>query len=60
MLGYPEKALASIADALALAERIAHPFTLSIALTLVEKGYDTSDFVTELRDKAATTHYSGA
>jgi predicted ATPase len=33
LLGYPEKALASIADALALAERIAHPFTLSIALT---------------------------
>ena len=29
LLGYPEKALASIADALALAERIAHPFTLS-------------------------------
>ena len=28
LLGYPEKALASIADALALAERIAHPFTL--------------------------------
>ena len=33
LLGYPEKALASIADALALAERIAHPFTLSVALT---------------------------
>jgi predicted ATPase len=31
LLGYPDKALASIADALALAERIAHPFTLSIA-----------------------------
>jgi tetratricopeptide (TPR) repeat protein len=30
LLGYPEKALASIADALALAERIAHPFTLSL------------------------------
>ena len=34
LLGYPEKALASIAESLALAERIAHPFTLSIALTL--------------------------
>ena len=33
LLGYPEKALASIADALALAERIAHPYTLGIALT---------------------------
>jgi class 3 adenylate cyclase/tetratricopeptide (TPR) repeat protein len=33
LLGYPEKALASITDALALAERIAHPFTLSLALT---------------------------
>ena len=28
LLGYPEKALTSIADSLALAERIAHPFTL--------------------------------
>ena len=34
LLGYPETALASIADSLALAERIAHPFTLSVALTL--------------------------
>jgi class 3 adenylate cyclase/predicted ATPase len=34
LLGYPEKALASISDALVLAKRIAHPFTLSIALTL--------------------------
>ncbi len=34
LLGYPEKALASIAAALALAERIAHPFTLSVALTM--------------------------
>ena len=33
LLGYPEKALASIADALALAERIAHPYTLGQALT---------------------------
>jgi predicted ATPase len=33
LLGYPEKALASIADALALAERIAHPFTLGRALS---------------------------
>jgi class 3 adenylate cyclase/predicted ATPase len=30
LLGYPDKALASIDDALALAERIAHPFTLSL------------------------------
>jgi predicted ATPase len=29
LLGYPEKALASITEALALAERLAHPFTLS-------------------------------
>src|SRR6516162_7502446 len=34
LLGYPEKAAASIAGSLALAERIAHPFTLSVALTL--------------------------
>jgi predicted ATPase len=34
LLGYPEKALTSTADSLVLAERIAHPFTLSIALTL--------------------------
>jgi class 3 adenylate cyclase/predicted ATPase len=33
-LGYPDKALASVAESLVLAERIAHPFTLSIALTL--------------------------
>ncbi len=33
MLGYPEKALASIAASVALAERIAHPFTLCLALT---------------------------
>jgi predicted ATPase len=33
LLGYPEKALASITGALALAERLAHPFTLSLALT---------------------------
>jgi predicted ATPase len=32
LLGYPEKARASVAEALALAERIAHPFTLSVAL----------------------------
>jgi class 3 adenylate cyclase/predicted ATPase len=32
LLGYPEKALASIADSLTLAERLAHPFTLSLAL----------------------------
>jgi hypothetical protein len=33
LLGYPEKALASITDSLSLAELIAHPFTLSLALT---------------------------
>jgi class 3 adenylate cyclase/predicted ATPase len=33
LLGYPEKALTSTADSLSLAERIAHPFTLSLALT---------------------------
>jgi predicted ATPase len=32
LLGYPEKARASVAEALALAERLAHPFTLSVAL----------------------------
>jgi predicted ATPase len=32
LLGYPEKALASIAESLVLAERIAHPFSLSLAL----------------------------
>jgi class 3 adenylate cyclase/predicted ATPase len=39
LLGYPEKALASIADALALGERIAHPFTLSVALTFASVVY---------------------
>ena len=34
LLGYPEKALASITESLALSERIAHPFTLSIALSV--------------------------
>ncbi len=34
VLGYPDKALASINESLALSERIAHPFTLSIALSL--------------------------
>jgi len=34
MLGYSEKALASIAESMALAERIAHPFTLCLALTM--------------------------
>jgi predicted ATPase len=33
LLGYPEKALASAAESLALAERLAHPFTLGRALT---------------------------
>src|SRR6516162_1632354 len=32
LLGYPDKALASIAKGLALAERLAHPFTLGHAL----------------------------
>jgi predicted ATPase len=39
VLGYPEKALASTADALALAERIAHPFTLSTALIITSVVY---------------------
>jgi predicted ATPase len=34
LLGYPEKALASTAVSLALAERIAHPFTLGLALSV--------------------------
>ena len=34
LLGYPEKALASIADASALAERLAHPFTLGVSLVI--------------------------
>jgi hypothetical protein len=33
LLGYPETALASIGDSVSMAERIAHPFTLSLALT---------------------------
>jgi len=33
LLGYPEKALASVAEALALAERIAHPYPRGLALT---------------------------
>src|SRR5580704_4662635 len=33
LLGYPEKALASAAESLALAEPLAHPFTLGRALT---------------------------
>ena len=31
LLGYPEKALASITDSVSMAERIAHPFTLGLA-----------------------------
>ena len=34
LLGYPDKAFASTAEGLALAERIAHPFTLGFALLL--------------------------
>jgi predicted ATPase len=33
LLGYPETALASSADSVSMAERLAHPFTLSLALT---------------------------
>jgi tetratricopeptide (TPR) repeat protein len=33
LLGCPQKALVSISESLALAEQIAHPFTLSLALT---------------------------
>ena len=32
LLGYPAKALASIDDAVVLAERLAHPFSLELAL----------------------------
>ena len=39
LLGYPDKALASIAKGLALAERIAHPFTLGFALLLSSQVY---------------------
>jgi predicted ATPase len=39
LLGYPDKALASIAESLALAERIAHPFTLGLALLLSSQVY---------------------
>jgi predicted ATPase len=34
LLGYPEKALASITESLALAERIAHPYSLSLTRTI--------------------------
>ena len=34
LLGYPDKSLASIVESLALAERLTHPFTLGVALTL--------------------------
>jgi predicted ATPase len=34
LLGYPETALASIAEALVLSRRIAHPFTSTMALTV--------------------------
>ncbi len=34
LLGYPERALATVTASLALAKRISHPFTLNIALTL--------------------------
>ena len=37
LLGYPDKALASITKGLALAERIAHPFTLGLALLLLRR-----------------------
>jgi predicted ATPase len=39
LLGYPETALASITGSLALAERIAHPFTLSAALLYSSEVY---------------------
>src|SRR5271165_3578215 len=39
VLGYPEKALASVAESLALAEWIAHPFTLSQALCICSVVY---------------------
>jgi predicted ATPase len=34
LLGYPDKAFASITDALALAERLAHPFTMGVSLRI--------------------------
>jgi len=39
LLGHPEKALGSTSDSLALAGRIAHPFTLSTALILTSVVY---------------------
>src|SRR5271167_3256651 len=39
LLGYPDKALASIAKGLALAEQIAHPFTLGFALLFSSQVY---------------------
>ncbi len=39
LLGYPEKSLASTAESLALAGRIAHPFTLSTALIMTSVVY---------------------
>ena len=39
LLGYPDKALASISKGLALAERIAHPFTLGFALLFSSQVY---------------------
>jgi class 3 adenylate cyclase/predicted ATPase len=39
LLGYPDKAFASTAKGLALAERIAHPFTLGFALLLSSQVY---------------------
>ena len=39
LLGYPDKAFASTAKGLALAERLAHPFTLGFALLLSSQVY---------------------
>jgi len=39
LLGYPDNALASISKGLALAERIAHPFTLGFALLFSSQVY---------------------
>ena len=55
MLGYPVQALASITATLALAERIAHPFTLCLALTNA-----TVFFLNRREPQRALTHLDGA
>jgi class 3 adenylate cyclase/predicted ATPase len=55
MLGYPAKGLASITESLALAERIAHPFTLVLALTNA-----TVFFLNRREPQRALSHLDGA